>query len=66
MSIRFMTARQCAQLIGVSVGTLARWRGVGKGPNYCKLGNSIRYMLEDVIKWAHDNDEQSTVLINVK
>jgi hypothetical protein len=35
----------------VSLGTVRRWRYLGRGPRYRKLGSLVRYSLEDLQSW---------------
>ncbi len=38
--------------LGVSLGTLKRWRRLGKGPTCCRAGlRAIRYRKSDVLDW---------------
>ncbi len=39
---------ETAQLLGISVATCRRWRLLGKGPKYRKLGGAVRYFPEDI------------------
>jgi predicted DNA-binding transcriptional regulator AlpA len=41
----------------VSVATVRRWRLLGQGPRYRKLGGAVRYAPEDVKAWL---DNQPT------
>ncbi|HCD06458.1 MAG: DNA-binding protein [Methylophaga sp.] len=43
-----MTAADVAQLLKVSTQTLANWRSSGQGPNFHKVGGSVRYELADI------------------
>jgi predicted DNA-binding transcriptional regulator AlpA len=58
MSDRFITRKEVAEILGVSIKTLDRWALLGKGPRYRKFGNpnsrsaSARYLLRDVFAWA--------------
>lgn len=40
MARDFLTTEQVATLVGVSVGTLRRWRSAGTGPEWVKFGGS--------------------------
>lgn len=44
-----------ACLTGLSLGTLRRWRLLGQGPRYTKLGASVRYREEDVLAFIEQN-----------
>ncbi|CAA0079504.1 Uncharacterised protein [BD1-7 clade bacterium] len=51
-----LTTRQAAELLGVSAATLATWRST-KAVNipFTKIGNSIRYIREDLISMIREN-----------
>ncbi|MEP7182342.1 MAG: helix-turn-helix domain-containing protein [Betaproteobacteria bacterium] len=51
---------QLAQRWGVSVTTLERWRSLGLGCPYLKLGGQCRYRLDDVLAFERDCLRQST------
>jgi hypothetical protein len=40
-----------AAFYGVSVGTVRRWRGLGIGPRYRKIGNLVKYSIPDLEDW---------------
>jgi hypothetical protein len=40
-----------AAFYGVSLGTVRRWRGLGIGPRYRKIGNLVRYSIPDLEDW---------------
>ena len=44
-----------AAAIGVTVGTLKRWRREGVGPVYCRIGNRVRYRIADLDAWLAAN-----------
>ena len=46
--LRHLTQRDLARRWCVSPRTLERWRWLGQGPAYLKLGGKIVYRLEDV------------------
>jgi transcriptional regulator with XRE-family HTH domain len=47
---RLLTRRQAAEMLNVSMGTLARWAGERRGPPFVKLvegeAGSVRYPLD--------------------
>lgn len=51
----YMTTRELAAFLGLSAGTLCTWRYQGKGPNYYKVGNAVRYKIDDVEAWKNAN-----------
>lgn len=42
---RRLTVEETAELLSVSVKTLEAWRRLGKGPEFVKLGRSVRYTM---------------------
>ena len=52
-SERLLNARDVADILGVSDGTLANWRSLGIGPSYVRAGSAVRYRAGDVTEWLH-------------
>ena len=46
-----MTPANVSERIGVPSTTLAQWRYLKKGPAYIKVGNHVRYRLDDLLVW---------------
>lgn len=46
-----LTPVELAGLVKIEVGTLARWRYLGRGPAFLKLGGVVRYRRSDVAEW---------------
>ncbi len=40
--------KEAAEILGVAIKTLQRWRCVRKGPAYIKIGRKISYMTIDL------------------
>lgn len=40
-----------ARITGLSVASVRRWRLLGQGPKYIKIGAAVRYKPEDVSAW---------------
>jgi predicted DNA-binding transcriptional regulator AlpA len=40
---KLLKPADAAELLGISVSTLAKWRMVCRGPGYLKLGSAVRY-----------------------
>lgn len=40
-----------ANITGLSVASVRRWRLFKQGPKYLKLGAAVRYRIEDVRAW---------------
>lgn len=48
-------ATEVAEFLNTSTNQLTRLRYEGNGPQYVKLGHSVRYRWEDVHAWVTDN-----------
>jgi predicted site-specific integrase-resolvase len=48
MSTRHLNQKQLAERWGVSPKTLERWRWLGQGPKFLKLGGRIACRLDDI------------------
>jgi excisionase family DNA binding protein len=47
-----LSERQVAEMVGLSLATLRRWRAKKQGPAFAKLGaSSVRYRYQDVMAW---------------
>lgn len=54
MELEFVDEKKLAAGLDVSVATVRRWRSVGQGPPFVKLGKSIRYKITEVAAWAEE------------
>lgn len=57
---RLLKATEAATVLGLSPRTLAQWRharnrGATVGPDFVRLGGSIRYRLSDLYLWVGRN-----------
>jgi predicted site-specific integrase-resolvase len=59
-TIKCYNERELAVLLGLSVKTLQKWRGVGSGPAYIKLGSRVVYNDDDVAAFVAANMRLST------
>jgi predicted DNA-binding transcriptional regulator AlpA len=50
----FLSERELSELTGIKVNTLQRWRLLGKGPRFLKLGGAVRYDPKDVDVWLEE------------
>jgi predicted DNA-binding transcriptional regulator AlpA len=57
---RIVNAEAAAHMLGISSITLARWRVVGGGPKFLKLGRSVRYRLTDLETWLTKQQHENT------
>jgi predicted DNA-binding transcriptional regulator AlpA len=46
-----LTEHQVAEIIGMSLASLRRWRLQRQGPKYLKIGAAVRYPPADVSAW---------------
>lgn len=46
-----LSERELAAICGLSMAAIRRWRLLGKGPRYIKVGAAVRYRLDDVNNW---------------
>ena len=58
--VEYLSTKQAALVVGLSPKTLARYRITGAGPVYHKLGRRVRYLREDLRKWAKKRRRRST------
>lgn len=57
---KLLTVPEYCEWLGVSKGSAAQDRYLGKGPKFIKLGRSIRYRLSDVNEWLDAQTHQQT------
>jgi predicted DNA-binding transcriptional regulator AlpA len=46
-----LTEHDVARITGMSVASVRRWRLLGQGPKYLKIGAAVRYRSEDLSAW---------------
>jgi excisionase family DNA binding protein len=46
-----MTTIEAAEYVGLKKPTMERFRFLGQGPAYCKLGGAVRYRKKDLDEW---------------
>lgn len=56
----FMNQKDLARRWGISTSTLERWRWLGEGPRYIKLGGRVVYRLTDIEAFEADKLRSST------
>ena len=57
---RLVKERDAAELLGVSVRTLQKWRLQGDGPRFVKLGHAVRYDGQDLEAYIESSRRTST------
>lgn len=60
MTVKHINQRELAERWCVSQRTLERWRIIGWGPCYIKVGGRVIYRLEDVESHELENTRSST------
>ena len=59
--IRLLSQKQAAELLGLSVRTLERYRRAGIGPTFCRIGSRmVRYREQDLQAWTESSLRSST------
>ncbi|NBX75108.1 MAG: DNA-binding protein, partial [Proteobacteria bacterium] len=59
----FLNQTELARRWGVSPRTLERWRWLGEGPAFVKIGGHVAYRLEDVEAYEVANLRKSTTRV---
>ena len=57
-TMNMKTEQQAAEMLGCSVAALRKWRWLGKGPVYCKVGRLVRYGDADLVAYLDANRVQ--------
>lgn len=60
MAIKHLNQIDLADRWNISERTLERWRWLGEGPAYLKIGGRVVYRLEDVEAYEAENLRAST------
>ena len=58
-----LTVAEAAEYLGLAQSTLNKWRCIGGGPKYLKMGKAVRYRMIDIQKWLKDNQRSHTSTI---
>jgi len=51
---------QAAEILNIKATTLRRWRWEGIGPNFRKIGSSVRYSPDDINSFIESASRQNT------
>ena len=51
----YLTPKDIEKTYQISTKTLANWRSQGRGPEFFKLGNKVRYLRKNVDKWVEQS-----------
>jgi predicted DNA-binding transcriptional regulator AlpA len=60
MEKTFLNQHELSQRWGISPRTLERWRWLGEGPRFLKLGGRVVYRLEDIEAFEAEKLRSST------
>lgn len=55
------TEEEVSEQLKVTVACLRKWRLLGKGPRYLKVGNRVRYAPEDLMGWLATQPAGGTI-----
>jgi len=58
--VSHMNQQQLAKYWGISTRTLERWRSIGWGPRYIKIGGRVVYRVEDILEYESEHLYEST------
>lgn len=58
-SSQFMSSKQTAEYLNLSLQTLYNWRSAGFGPRGIRFGRVLRYRLGDVQKWVEEQERSA-------
>ena len=47
--------KEAAEMLGCTVSALRKWRLLGRGPTYCKVGRLVRYAESDLQEFLAAN-----------
>lgn len=59
-TLKVLSADAAARQLGLSKSTLAKWRLIGAGPRFSKLGRRVVYRIDDLEAWILMNQHSST------
>ena len=62
--IHFITAKALAERWQIKEQTLANWRHEGRGPQFIKVANRVRYSLNEIE--GYENNQLQTAANNLK
>lgn len=57
---QMLTEHEAAKILCQSVRTLQKWRVTGFGPEFFKIGRSVRYRRREVLDWIESRRRAHT------
>ncbi len=55
MTAEFLSEKEVAERIGLSLASLQRRRAEGDGPEYARIGGRLLYRWDDVERWFEEH-----------
>ncbi|HLM99282.1 MAG TPA: helix-turn-helix domain-containing protein [Bryobacteraceae bacterium] len=55
---RLIDEKEAAEILGCTVSAMRKWRFLGKGPAYCRVGRLVRYSGADLAAFLDANRVQ--------
>lgn len=53
--VQWLTEPEAAEMLGIAVATLRRWRSKREGPPWYRMGHAVRYMKEDIDRFIEES-----------
>ena len=57
---KLLTEEQVAEQLSITTNTLRKWRWLGKGPAFIKMGAAVRYEADTLATFIKSNIKTST------
>ena len=57
---KLLTEQQVAEQLSITTNTLRKWRWLGKGPTFIKIGAAVRYEADTLATFIRSNVKTST------
>ena len=57
---KLLTEEQVAEQLSITTNTLRKWRWLGKGPAFIKIGAAVRYEADTLATFIKSNIKTST------
>jgi excisionase family DNA binding protein len=54
-----LTPDQAGEYLQIPTETLRRWRGLGTGPKFAKVGRHVRYREAELIRWLEQREREA-------
>jgi hypothetical protein len=57
---KLINEKGAAEFLGCTVSAMRKWRLLGRGPAYCRVGRLIRYREDDLLAYVEASRVQPT------